>query len=207
MRTVNVSGSTVISGVASLFGMSAFDTPRGDRTGTNRRRTSTRFSRNISISPQPRPEDHGVVGGELAGGGGGKEFLGFPIPAAAGLVASLTFFMMWFEESDRDISRGPWRFLLPGLLMFLSFMMVSEVKYPSFKTLDLRARRTFTKMVMTILFIGCLFILHDYILPFALPAIFTIYLLYGFVRPQISRKIRHEIEEEEDEDDANSLTP
>src|ERR1700761_7370539 len=30
----------------------------------------------------------------MAGGGGGKEFLGFPIPAAAGLGASLTFFMM-----------------------------------------------------------------------------------------------------------------
>src|SRR5947199_2500686 len=31
-----------------------------------------------------------------SGTGGGKEFLGFPIPAAAGLVASLTLFMMWW---------------------------------------------------------------------------------------------------------------
>lgn len=143
----------------------------------------------------------------MSGGGGGKEFTGFPIPAAAGLVASLTFFMMWFEESDRDITHGPWRYVLPGLLVFLSFMMVSEVKYPSFKTLDLRTRRTFTKMVATILIIGCLFILRDYVLPFVLPAIFTLYLLYGFIRPQISRKIRHEIEEEEEGDDDGSLTP
>jgi CDP-diacylglycerol--serine O-phosphatidyltransferase len=142
----------------------------------------------------------------MAGGGGGKEFLGFPIPAAAGLVASLTFFMMWFVESDRDIMRGPWRFILPGLLLFLSFMMVSEVKYPSFKTLDLRARRTFTKMVVTILLIGCLFILRDYVLPFVLPVIFTVYLLYGFVRPQISRKMRREIEEEDEEgEDGDAL--
>ncbi len=137
----------------------------------------------------------------MSGGGGGKEFMGFPIPAAAGLVASLTLFLMWEDQSDRDLSHAPWSFILPGLLLFLSVMMVSEVKYPSFKTLDLKARRTFPKMVLTIVFIGCLVILRGLILPIILPTIFTIYLLYGFVRPQISRKIRHEIEEEEDDDD------
>ena len=86
-------------------------------------------------------------------------------------------------------------------------MMVSEVKYPSFKTLDLRARRTFAKTVVTILFIGGLIILRRWILPIVLPAIFTLYLLYGFIRPQISRKVRHEIEEEEEDDDANSHIP
>jgi len=143
----------------------------------------------------------------MAGGGGGKEFMGFPIPAAAGLVASLTLFLMWGDQSDRDLSAGPWRFILPGLLLFLSVMMVSEVKYPSFKTLGLRTRRTFPKMVVTIIFIGCLVILRELILPIILPIIFTVYLLYGFVRPQISRKVRDEIEEEEDEDDAHLPTP
>src|SRR5277367_6112729 len=87
----------------------------------------------------------------MSGGGGGKEFLGFPIPAAAGLVASLTLFLLWIEEYA-DLSTGPWRYLLPGILLFLSVMMVSEVKYPSFKTLDLRARRTFPKTVLAIIF-------------------------------------------------------
>jgi CDP-diacylglycerol---serine O-phosphatidyltransferase len=137
----------------------------------------------------------------LPGGGGGKEFLGFPIPAAAGLVASLTLFLMW-DEDYANLSTGMWRFLLPGLLLFLSFMMVSEVKYPSFKTLDLRARRTFPKTVIFLLFAGCLFIMRGLILPIILPVIFTLYLLYGFIRPRISRKVRHEIEEEEDEDGA-----
>ncbi len=143
----------------------------------------------------------------MAGKGGGKEFMGFPIPAAAGLVASLTLFLMWEDKPGRDLSHGPWRFILPSLLLFLSVMMVSEVKYPSFKTLDLRARRTFTKMVVTILFIGCLFIMPELILPIVLPVIFTVYLLYGFVRPQISRKVRHEIEEEEEDDNGHSHTP
>ncbi len=135
----------------------------------------------------------------MSSGGGGKEFLGFPIPAAAGLVASLTFFLMW-DEDYTDLSTGPWRYLLPAILLFLSVMMVSEVKYPSFKTLDLRARRTFAKTVVVIIFAAALVFLRKYILPVVLPIMFTIYLLYGFIRPRISRKVRHDIEEEDEED-------
>ncbi|MGA2542992.1 MAG: CDP-diacylglycerol--serine O-phosphatidyltransferase [Verrucomicrobiota bacterium] len=142
------------------------------------------------------------------GGSGGKEFLGFPIPSAAGLVASVTLFLMWGEKDERAFATGMWRYILPGLMLFLSFMMVSEVKYPSFKTLDLRARRSFAKMVVTVLFIGCLIVLRNHILQFVLPLMFTAYLLYGFVRPRISRKVREDIEEEtEDDDDEPTLTP
>ncbi len=81
-------------------------------------------------------------------------------------------------------------------------MMVSEVKYPSFKNLDLRSTRPFTKMVVAILFIGLLLVLRDKILPFVLPLIFTAYLVYGLIRPRISRRLRREIEDEEDEEDS-----
>jgi CDP-diacylglycerol--serine O-phosphatidyltransferase len=108
---------------------------------------------------------------------------------------------MWGEKGEKDFSTGAWRYILPALMLFLSFMMVSEAKYPSFKTLDLRARRSFTKTIVTVLFIGCLILLWRYILPFMLPAFFTAYLLYGFIRPRISRKVREDIEEETDEDD------
>ena len=129
--------------------------------------------------------------------GGSKEFLGFPIPSAAALVASLTLFMMWWDE--KEFAVGRWRYLLPVLLLFLSAMMVSNVKYPSFKTLDLRATRTFTKTLLTILFIGSVVILREKILVFVLPLFFTAYLIYGFVRPRISRKVLHEIEEEDED--------
>ncbi len=131
----------------------------------------------------------------MKGGGGGSEFLGFPIPAAAGLVASLTLFLMWLD--DKNFSTGNWRFALPVIMVFLSMMMVSEVKYPTFKQLDFRATRTFTKMVLIVLLIGFFVLLWDKILQVVLPAVFTLYLLYGFVRPYISRRIRHEIEDEE----------
>jgi CDP-diacylglycerol--serine O-phosphatidyltransferase len=135
----------------------------------------------------------------MRGGGGGKEFLGFPIPAAAGLVASLTLFLFWFE--DKGFAESRLRFLLPGLLLFLSAMMVSEVKYPSFKALDFRARRSFVKMLLIVLCIGAFVLLWEKVLPVAAPAIFTLYLLYGFVRPFLPHHTLHEIEEEEEEED------
>ena len=134
----------------------------------------------------------------MSGAGGGKEFLGFPIPAAAGLVASLTLFLMWLDE--RDFPKGKWRYVLPVIMLFLSMMMVSEVRYPTFKKLDLRATRPFTKLVIAAVFIGLLLVLRTRILPFILPIIFTAYLVYGFIRPRISRQIRREIEEEDDEE-------
>jgi CDP-diacylglycerol---serine O-phosphatidyltransferase len=129
--------------------------------------------------------------------GGGRDFLGFPIPSAAALVASLTLFMMWLDE--KEFAVGNLRYVLPVLLLFLSWMMVSRVRYPSFKSLDLRATRTFTKTLVAILFVGCIVVLREKILVFALPLIFTSYLIYGFVRPHISRRVRREIEEDDDE--------
>jgi CDP-diacylglycerol--serine O-phosphatidyltransferase len=128
-----------------------------------------------------------------------KEFLGFPIPSAAGLVASLTLFMIWWDE--KEFATGKWRYFLPVLLLFLSWMMVSNVRYPSFKTLDLRATRTFTKTLVAVLFLGSILIFREKILVFVLPVFFTAYLVYGFIRPRISRRIRHEIEEEDEEEE------
>jgi len=86
------------------------------------------------------------------------------------------------------------------VLVFLSAMMVSTVKYPSFKSLGLRSTSTFTKAILAALFIGSLVVLWDYILFYVLPAIFTLYLLYGFIRPRISRRMRREIEEEDEDE-------
>jgi CDP-diacylglycerol--serine O-phosphatidyltransferase len=126
-----------------------------------------------------------------------SDFLGFPIPAAAGMVASVTLFILWWD--DRELSKGTWRYALPVLMFFLSMMMVSEVKYPSFKKLDFRQTKPFTKLVIAAMLVGLLLILWKKVLPVVLPLIFTLYLIYGFIRPRISRKVRAEIEDDEDE--------
>jgi CDP-diacylglycerol--serine O-phosphatidyltransferase len=130
--------------------------------------------------------------------GAGKDFLGFPIPSAAGLVASLTLFIIKAQEKVRDL--GHWGYLLPVVLIFLSAMMVSEVRYPSFKSLGLRSTTTFLKVIVAALFVGLLLILREKILYYVLPLFFTAYLVYGFVRPWLSRAWRREIEDEDDDE-------
>jgi CDP-diacylglycerol--serine O-phosphatidyltransferase len=136
------------------------------------------------------------------GGGGGKEFLGFPIPSAAGLVASLTLLIIQLNEKDKTLGHAS--ALLAVVLVFLSLMMVSTVKYPSFKSLGLRSTSTFSKAIIAALILGLIVVLHEVILFYVLPALFTMYLLYGFIRPRISRKMRHDIEEEDDETEADA---
>jgi len=129
--------------------------------------------------------------------GNSQEFLGFPIPASAAMVASLTMFLVWLEE--KNLPTSSWRWVLLAVLVFLSVMMVSEVKYPSFKKLDFRSRRPFTKFVVAVVVIACFVFLWKYLVPIVLPLIFTSYLVYGFVRPRLSRKLRREIEEDFDD--------
>ena len=137
-------------------------------------------------------------------GGGSKEFLGFPIPSAAALVTSLTFFMIWLNEIgwiEEKFNHSRWRYLLPVLMLFLSWMMVSQVKYPSFKVLNLRTTRSFPGMLIAILLLGSIVVSKGKVLMFILPLFFTAYLIYGFIRPRLSRQTRRDIIEEEDDDE------
>ena len=139
----------------------------------------------------------------MPGGAGGKEFLGFPIPSAAALVSSLTLLIIRLNENDRKLPQ--WcNYLLVIVLLFLSAMMVSTVKYPSFKSLGLRSRSTFAKAIITALVLGFILVSWKIIVFYALPAFFTLYLVYGFIRPRISRQMRRDIEEEDEEEAADN---
>lgn len=129
-----------------------------------------------------------------------REFKGFPIPAAAGVTASLTLMMLWVEDGHREI--GNWKYALPALLLFLSFMMFSRFTYPSFKSIHWRTRHSIPRFIL-ILFLLAFTAMHWQWMPAVL---FTAYLLYGFVRPWISRRWRRELEEVLQEEDP-SETP
>jgi len=124
-----------------------------------------------------------------------REFKGFPIPAAAGLVASLTLFMLWLNDDRIEHRLTKW--VLPPLLLFLSWMMFSGFKYPSFKSINWRSTRSLPKFLGIVVII--IFTVMNYQwMPFAL---FTAYLLYGFLRPFLSRRMKQEIEEELEDDE------
>lgn len=85
-------------------------------------------------------------------------------------------------------------------MLGLSWLMVSDVRYPSFKTIDFKTRGTFTAIIGAVVF-GVIAIRFRYIVPVVL---FSAYLLYGFVRPWISQRMRREIEEFSDSTDGDN---
>jgi CDP-diacylglycerol--serine O-phosphatidyltransferase len=121
--------------------------------------------------------------------GASTDFRGIPIPMAAGFIASLTFLIIDLYKNDHEV--GPWKYVLAGATLFLSWLMISDVRYPSFKTVDWKTRGSLTTIVLALVLIFVT-IRFRYVMPVVL---FSSYLLYGFVRPLISQRLRKEIED------------
>jgi len=122
---------------------------------------------------------------------GSGDFVGLPIPAAAGMIVSLTLFLLWLDEGQREIGR--WKYVLPLLMLLLSYLMASSISYPSFKAITWKTRRSMPWVVGTILVLVMTVMNWEW-----MPAIlFFAYMIYGIARPWISRRWRAEIEQEE----------
>lgn len=129
-------------------------------------------------------------------GTGTRNFTGFPIPAAAGLISSITLLMLSQYEHEADLASGYGGIGLAVLMIFLSFMMFSKFEYPSFKGFNWRTQFSLPKFLGVVALLGLNIIYFQW-----MPAVmFVSYLLYGFLRPFLSRAWRHEIEEDEDDE-------
>lgn len=124
---------------------------------------------------------------------GNSYFIGIPIPAAAGVIASMTLLMLWISEGEKEI--GNWKYFLPVLMLMLSFLMFSELRYPSFKKVNWGMKRTLPIVFATIIMV-LVTVLHYQWMP---AVIFNAYMIYGLVRPWVSRRLRREIEQEDEE--------
>lgn len=132
--------------------------------------------------------------------GGSKDFQGFPIPAAAGVIGSITLLLLELEKMDRE--PGKLTMVLPFLMVLLAFLMFSNWSYPSFKALNWRAKRSFIWVFFAVLTL-VLTVMYLWFMPALL---FVSYLLYGLVRPWLSNRWRKEIEEDGyDEDDEDEI--
>jgi CDP-diacylglycerol--serine O-phosphatidyltransferase len=106
-----------------------------------------------------------------------KNFLGLPIPAAAGLLAAIVHF------APRPLISygGYWSTLYSGLLMglvaVLAALMVSTIRYSSFKTIGAGKRSTI-KVMPVIAAVGMLVWLFS---RYVLLAIVLAYVLHGLV--------------------------
>ena len=63
-----------------------------------------------------------------------KDFVGLPVPAAAATVAALVLFLLKLGDADKSYKN--WALALP----FLMLLMMSTVRYPSGKQLDLQTK-------------------------------------------------------------------
>jgi len=102
---------------------------------------------------------------------GTKDFLGLPVPAAAGMVASLVLVLNSFELQGLAI-------LLPPLLLAIAILMISNVPYPSFKNIDWQTSTRFRTFIFLVFGLGIAFVIKE--LAFAL--LFLSYIGYGPTR-------------------------
>lgn len=126
--------------------------------------------------------------------GDSSDFRGLPIPMAAGFIASITFLLIDLNKDERDL--GYWKYVLAGAMLGLSLLMISDIRYPSFKKVGWRTRGTLPAILIAVLVIYVT-LLNRYFMPVVL---FSIYLLYGMIRPWLSHRMRKEIEVETDEE-------
>src|ERR1700733_10489130 len=84
-------------------------------------------------------------------GTGTRNFTGFPIPAAAGVISSITLLIISNYETEEQLHAGYADVCLAGLMVFLSFMMFSKFEYPSFKGFNLRTQFSLPKFVGLVL--------------------------------------------------------
>ncbi len=99
-----------------------------------------------------------------------RYFSGLPIPAAAGLIA--TVILLFYNLGDTGVSK---HLTILIITYILAFLMVSTIKYYSFKDLELVRRRPFHWLVIAILII----IVVAYEPEYTLFGLFAVYALSG----------------------------
>lgn len=102
---------------------------------------------------------------------GSKDFQGLPVPAAAGMVASLVLVLNSFDLRALTV-------LLPVLLLAIAVLMISNIPYPSFKHIDWQTRTRFRTFIYLIFGLGLIYMMKE--LAFAL--LFLAYIAYGPIR-------------------------
>ncbi len=110
-----------------------------------------------------------------------KDFIGLPVPAAAGTIASLVFFLNSHELQRLAL-------ILPVLMVLIAYLMISSIHYPSFKEIDWNTKARFRSFIL--IFAGgvVLFLWRE----IGLLLIFLTYIFYGIYSHWRRRSVRLE---------------
>jgi CDP-diacylglycerol--serine O-phosphatidyltransferase len=105
-----------------------------------------------------------------------KDFIGLPVPAAASTVGSLVIFLLHLLESDRTLKS--WALTLPCLMLLVAILMVSTVRYPSGKNIDLQTKTHLRPFILILIVVG----LTVFYKEVAVLGICLCYIFYGLFR-------------------------
>ena len=119
-----------------------------------------------------------VPGNEKRAAGG--DFVGLPSPAAAGMIASLVLVLSKIMEAEGplEVAVQAWSWTLLPLMLIISFLMISNVRFPSFKKIDWTARTRTRGFIVIFLVVGTVLWQPQY----SFPAIFLGYISYSIFR-------------------------
>ena len=100
-----------------------------------------------------------------------NDFLGLPAPAAAGTVSSIVLVLNRF-----DFAAGA--LFLPVLMILIALLMVSNIEYPSLKTIGMNRRVEVRGFIFLLSMITAVFLFHF----LGVALVFLGYIAFGLVR-------------------------
>ncbi|HEY0913228.1 MAG TPA: CDP-diacylglycerol--serine O-phosphatidyltransferase [Solimonas sp.] len=113
-----------------------------------------------------------------------KDFVGLPIPAAAGTVASMVLLLLNMAANARELRE--WAITLPFILILVAFLMVSTIRYPSFKQVNWETKTRIRTFVFALIGLALVVYLQEIALFF----LFLGYIAYGLFS-HYQRAVRH----------------
>jgi CDP-diacylglycerol--serine O-phosphatidyltransferase len=105
-----------------------------------------------------------------------RDFVGLPVPAAASTVAATVLFLLKMAESDRSLKA--WSLALPPLMLLVAVLMMSTVRYPSGKKVDMQTQTRMRPFIALLALIGFVVLYKE----IAVLGICLGYIFFGLVR-------------------------
>jgi CDP-diacylglycerol--serine O-phosphatidyltransferase len=99
------------------------------------------------------------------------DFLGLPVPAAAGMVSSIVLVLNRFNLPEGTL-------FLPILMILIAVLMVSNIRYPSLKTIGAHSRVDFRSFILLLIVITGIYLFHF----LGIALLFLGYIFFGLFR-------------------------
>jgi CDP-diacylglycerol--serine O-phosphatidyltransferase len=113
-----------------------------------------------------------------------KDFVGLPVPAAASTVAATVLFLLKLADTDRSLKS--WALALPPLMLLVAFLMMSTVRYPSGKKVDMQTQTRVRPFIVLLAMIGVVILYKE----IAVLGICLAYVFFGLFRSVRSHRLQ-----------------